>query len=576
VRSPRRTTTHSLSAAFALLLGAKAFALQSPALVQGKIGLEADRFLEGCVPFGFSGSVLIVIDGQAVLRKGYGSADPEHAIPNSASTLFDIGSLTKQFTATAILLLEAKGKLSTQDPIARHLSDVPPDKQAITIHHLLTHTSGIAGTLTTIGSLTIDREEMLRKVFEAPLEAPPGARFHYSNTGYGVLAAIVEKTSGFAFERFLTDNLFAPAGMKHTGFCQQSNLSRESIAIGFEDSRRIGSAVDGWYSWALRGAGGVLSSIEDMEKWEDALAGRSFLAKEVRAKLYVPALETYAYGWRVRKDERGKLIAEHGGTTRGFEAKYRRQLEENASIVILANNRDLGPSIPVALDHIAHGERYSVPPKLVRLEAKALAALAGKYVLSANSGVEMRATEQGVSLSAFGQDAVDALLMQQPDPEKCARMTSAATRLVEAMESAREDGVTELLKPGHFPDGRALVVSWKSLTEQNGALKSWRTLGCASYSDGGGACYLRLVFDKKEETLRLGWSADRIDGVHYDDKLPFEKRFLPESPKNFVSFELTSLWARQRIAFEIAKDGKVAACVLRNLREELRFERAAK
>jgi CubicO group peptidase (beta-lactamase class C family) len=555
-------------------LAAGASALQKATLVQGKIGAEADRFLEGCVPFGFAGSVLVVIDGHAVLRKGYGLADPEHAKPNTTGTLFDIGSLTKQFTATSILLLEAKGKLKVEDPITRFVDGVPEDKRAITIHHLLTHTSGIAGTLTTIGSLTTERDEFLRKVLEAPLAARPGVRFEYSNTGYSVLAAIVEKTSGITYERFLADNLFAPAGMKHSGFCQQSDLPRESIAVGFENGERIGSAVEGWYSWALRGAGGVLTSIEDMEKWEDALAGRSFLAKDVRAKLYVPALETYAYGWRVRKDERGKLVAEHGGTTRGFEANYARHLDENASIVILANNRELGPSIPVALDHIAHGERYSVPPKLVRLEPKALAAVAGKYALTANAGLELRTSEQGVSVTAYGQAAVDALLMQTPDSEKCARMTSASTKLIEAMESARADAITELLKPGHFPDGRALVVNWKWRKEQNGALKSWRVLGCATYSEGGGACYLRLVFEKKEETLRLGWTGDRIDGVHYDDKLPFEKTFLPESPKVFVSFELRSLWARQRIAFDVQSDGKAGACMLKGLRDELRFERA--
>jgi hypothetical protein len=133
------------------------------------------------------------------------------------------------------------------------------------------------------------------------------------------------------------------------------------------------------------------------------------------------------------------------------------------------------------------------------------------------------------------------------------------------------------LKPGHRPDGNALVVNWKWRREQQGALKSWRALGCATYSDGGGgACYLRLVFEKKEETLRLGWSNDRIDGVHYDDKLPFEKTFMPESPKLFVSFELWSLWARQRVAFDVRSDGKGTACVLKDLRDEIRFERASK
>jgi CubicO group peptidase (beta-lactamase class C family) len=556
----------------------RAPATQAPArpIVAGKFGTEADQFLERCVPFGFAGSVLIVANGETLLRKGYGAADPERSIANSTRTLFDIGSLTKQFTATAILVLEAKGKLATKDPIARFIEGVPSDKQAITIHHLLTHTSGIAGTLSTIGSATTDRSEFVHKVLEAPLAAEPGTHFEYSNTGYGVLAVIVEIAGGQSFETFLEENLFKPAGMTHTGFCQESRISREPMAVGFENGDRIGTAVEGWYSWGLRGAGGVLTSVEDVEHWEDALAGRSILSKELRSKLYTPELETYAYGWRVGKDDHGRRLAEHGGTTRGFEAKYLRHLDEDTSIAILSNNRDLGPSIPVALDHLVHGEPYSHPPKIVRLEAKALAARAGKFALSPDSGLDVRVSADGLAVSAYGQSAVDALLLQKPDAEKCARMTSAATKFVAALDAAQGERVDDLLKPKHLPDGRVLVENWNWRREKNGALKSSRVLGCMSSSEGGGACYLRLVFEKKEETLRLGWTGDRIDGVHYDEKLPFSRTFLPESPKSFVHFETISLWARQRIAFELLPDGSASGLSLKEGRDDVRFTRTGK
>jgi CubicO group peptidase (beta-lactamase class C family) len=171
---------------------------------------EIDAFLARCERFGFSGSVLVVRKGKVLLRHGYGLADRETGARITEDTLFEIASSTKPFTACAVLKLAEAGKLSLDDPIGKHLPGVPDDKQAITIRHLLAHTSGMPRAA---GGGGDDPAAAAKAYLSAPAARKPGEAFEYWNGGYALLAALVERASGRSFMDYCRENLFRPAGL---------------------------------------------------------------------------------------------------------------------------------------------------------------------------------------------------------------------------------------------------------------------------------------------------------------------------------------------------------------------------
>lgn len=245
--------------------------------------------------------------------KGYGMADRRRDIPCRPDTIFDIGSITKQFTATAILRLEMAGKLSTNDTLGKHFPDIPSDKASITLHQLLTHTSGFDQAY---GKDTnyAPRDLVLKVFFNMPLLSVPGEKFHYSNPGYSILAAVVENVSGMKYEDYLGEELFRPAGMNETGYVRPNwDMNRMSRNYngekdnGFTFNRNWGP--DGTY-WHCFGNGCILTTTGDLVRWEQALQSHGVLSAEAREKLWTPYVpeegdDWYAYGWSVGKSARG-------------------------------------------------------------------------------------------------------------------------------------------------------------------------------------------------------------------------------------------------------------------------------
>ncbi|HTQ78447.1 MAG TPA: serine hydrolase domain-containing protein, partial [Thermoanaerobaculia bacterium] len=223
--------------------------------VHGPVGQALDAYFSKLEAFGYSGSALVAQGGQVVLDKGYGLANREKALPYTNETIFDIASISKQFTAAAIVKLEQEGKLKVEDPISKFFGPVPEDKAPITLHMLLTHTSGMPDVLGTDEYEPVSRQEMIRRALAADLVRPPGKKFWYSNAGYSMLAAVVEIASKEPFEKYLTEHLFKPAGMDHTGF---HVADRERVAHGYTPTGDWGApydhpwAPDGPY-WNLRG-----------------------------------------------------------------------------------------------------------------------------------------------------------------------------------------------------------------------------------------------------------------------------------------------------------------------------------
>lgn len=308
---------------------------------------KIEEYLEKMDKVGYSGSVLVAVNGKPVISRGYGYSDDDRRIRNSPNTVSDIGSITKQFTAAAILKLEMQGKLSTDDKITKYFQNVPADKTDITIHHLLRHSSGLTGGVG--GDFeTTGEAEFIEKVLSSPLRSPVGTRFGYSNVGYSLLALIVEKASGQSYEQYLYEKLWKPGGMEMTGY-SRPKFNKDLIAVGYRGEERWGKPTE--KEWAgdapylhLKGNGGVLSTTVDLFKWDRALMTDKILSAEARKKYYHPALRAdetgsshYGYGWDVTKTGRGTTRVWHNGSNRIFYADLYRFIDEGVTIILMTN-----------------------------------------------------------------------------------------------------------------------------------------------------------------------------------------------------------------------------------------------
>lgn len=333
---------------------------------------KIDEFMERLAGNGFSGALLVADNGSILLEKGYGAADREKELPVSGDTVFTVGSITKQFTAAAILKLQMQGKLHVSDPITIFFSDVPEEKKSITLHHLLTHTAGFPGAIGPDFD-PIGREAFIKLAMETKLLRTPGDRYEYSNVGYSLLGIIIEIVSGKGYETFLHDNLFIPAGMKQTGYLIPV-WDEGRLAHGYEGDRDWGTLLDKTWAedgpgWHLRGNGGILSTLGDMYRWHLALESDEILDAEAKSLYHTPHVPEndegsshYGYGWAVFKTPRDTRLIAHNGGNGIFAADFLRFLDEG--VVIIAFSNTAGKPAWKASESVAKivfKEPYSLP-----------------------------------------------------------------------------------------------------------------------------------------------------------------------------------------------------------------------
>ncbi len=288
----------------------------------------------------FNGSVMVTKAGQTLLSKGYGWANVEHEVPNTPQTKFRIGSITKQFTAMAILILQQQDKLHVDDRIATYVHNSPEAWSEITIHHLLTHTSGIMHNWALPGW----RDTMMKPAAVAetidrfknqPLLFKPGEGFQYSGVGYFILAQIIEQVSGQSYEGFLREMIFEPLGMHNTG-ADHYILILPQRASGYV--RREGQLEHAphIYMPILTGGGNLYSTVEDLILWDQALINGKLISKASYRRMYTPIKDNYAYGWRIQQDA-DRTVIRHGGGVPGFSSHILRVPEECLCVVFLRN-----------------------------------------------------------------------------------------------------------------------------------------------------------------------------------------------------------------------------------------------
>jgi len=337
----------------------------------------------------FNGAVVVARDGKALLAKGYGKANFEWDVPNTPDTKFRLGSITKQFTGMAILMLEERGKLSVNEPITKLVPESPEKWKAITIHHLLTHTSGIYNfTALPDYNSKLKREpltplEAMKRVADKDLEFEPGTKHKYSNTGYVVLGLIVERAGGMKYDEFVKKNIFDPLGMTDTGYDWNRTVIPRR-ASGYMD-RGTGLVNADFIDMNVPHAAGALySTVNDFIKWDAALRERKLLKPESYEKYFKPFLNNYAYGW-VSEERDGVMTLGHGGGIDGFSTTFVRAPAQSVMVVAFSNVLpNEGGKLARELLSLALGREAKLPVKRPRIDLPetALRKYIGEYEVS--------------------------------------------------------------------------------------------------------------------------------------------------------------------------------------------------
>lgn len=542
-------------------------ALSAEEVVEGPLAEKLDLFLTRITPYGFSGALLLAEDGRILLNKGYGLAVRAQNIPNTSATVFSTGSVTKQFTAAGILKLEMIGKLKTEDLLTKYFDNVPEDKKEITLHHLLTHTSGVVDALGP-DFVTAPRDETARKTMEAPLRFKPGTQFGYSNAGYSLLAAVIEKVSGRRYEKFLRDNIFVPAGMMFTGY-RLPDWEKKVVAHWYVGDRDNGTPLEKNYpQWHLLGNGGILSTTGDMYRWHRALLQDDILSAAAKKKMFTPFLNDYGYGWDVLQREMGLLIQHDGGSTLGSSSEMRRYIDAGVVTILFCNQsygrETLMNAVRGKIETLVFGGDVSLPSKVYRVKPEELRKYEGSYPLS--SGGTLTVEEEGGKLvvSAHGQNALTQLFAPgHSRPEYFARLNDLSVSVFEKVLQGDYGPLSGVLSDSENRMGpvkdliETRIDMYKERTGKLNKAVSRGTLPALFDGRKAAKTYLELRGDKGSFFFILYWSGEKNVGVGPspppgDLAVPF----LPVSAEEFAGYQIDS-GITSRLAFELDAEGNV-------------------
>lgn len=384
--------------ALPLVLSLVAAPLSGHAAAGKDVHSDIDQYMNvAAKAWHFMGSILVARDGHVIVAKGYGMANAERNIPNTPDTEFRIGSNTKQFTSMAIMMLQAEGKLDVHDPVCKYVTKCPKDWQPITIHNLLTHTSGIPNftdfpSYTKVRDETLTPTQLLALFKDKPLDFKPGAKFEYSNSGYEVLGYIIEKVSGERYAQFLQQHIFGPLGMANSGY-DSSHPTAENHAIGYDsydDAKKtypVSSFVDMSVPFS---AGALYSTVRDLYTWDRALAADKLLPMPLHQQMFarqVPVDKSgdvfYGYGWFV-STRFGHPIYFHEGGIAGFTSVNSWFPDQNAYVIVLDNvSSPYVVDVANSLTAILFGKPYTLPKvlKAIHVPASELQKFVGTYQL---------------------------------------------------------------------------------------------------------------------------------------------------------------------------------------------------
>ncbi|WP_010248813.1 serine hydrolase [Acetivibrio cellulolyticus] len=381
----------------------------------------------------FHGSILVAKEGKVLLDKGYGNANYEQEIKNTPQTRFPIGSVTKQFTAMAIMQLYEKGLLTLDDKLSKYISGWP-DAETITIKQLLTHSSGIVNCTEipeffSTKTEDLSEEYIINTLKGKTLEFAPGTKWKYSNSGYVLLGYIVEKVSGLSLNEYLDKNIFKPLDMKNTGICYKGEEKMYN-ATGYLGYLDLTATDDEFLLRGAYGAGFLCSTVEDLYRWDRALYTEKLVKKETMNMIFTGYEDTqtmgkYGLGWFVRDDESLGKVVFHGGNTLSFTADISRYVDKDIAIIMTINNGYYDvDTLTGILAGIVQGKKYELPsePKAIELESGITDKYVGTYeyvkgynIIITKSGDQLFAQVTGQAKAEIYPEAEDEFFYRSVD-----------------------------------------------------------------------------------------------------------------------------------------------------------------
>jgi CubicO group peptidase (beta-lactamase class C family) len=510
---------------------------------QDEIAERLEAYAERIRPFGFSGAFLVGRGAHIVYERGVGYADRRTESPITPETIFDTGSITKQFTAATILALQEAGRLRVTDTLATFFPEVPADKRAITVHQLLSHSAGLHFTFGhDYDPLT--RDGLIAAIMASKLGSVPGTAFNYSNVGYTLLAAIIELVEACSYEQVLRERILRPVGLTETGYVLP-DWDRTRIAHGYDGSADWGTSLDHlWASdgpyWNLRGSGGLLSSLRDLHRWHRALRDGSVLSEESRVALFRPNIPmtkgvSYAYGWSISKTPRDTTVASHHGTNGVFLADFRRYLDEDVVVLMFTNQATPGSAIVHPLQQFVFGPVPELPPP-VDDHSNHLERFAGDY--GSSIIVRVAADRTGLLVQPRDQPAFSVISAIPPKYAATAAQRNAKQHQALADAVAGDYRRWIALQLEDTPDVRARQhVFWDGVRDTVGTITAVNALGEVA-SGNGVDSYACIIGSEGALLVRIAWSHDEcIQDVDAAPQLP-EFRFARALDGTFINYDL--------------------------------------
>ncbi len=316
----------------------------------------------------FSGTAIVARNGKIVFSGAYGHANKDFQVPNNLDTVGNIGSIGKTFTSVSIMQLMQQGKLALTDPLSKFLPDFPfPEKNTITVHHLLNHTSGLTNYMRHPdfhGKMTQMRKtsDVLPLIYDQKPAFEAGKDYQYSNSGMVLLGAIIEKVSGMSYADYLEKNIFEPLEMNRSGIIyREQTIANRSVGY----SKADGSYVSNYFTEPPAFSdGGLYTSAPDMLKFDQALYGATLLTEETKKIMFTPngPNNSYAYAWQLGEFAGHRFIG-HGGGAPGINAMFNRYLDDKVTVIVIANYSGAANEVAHRLESILFNQPYEVPTK---------------------------------------------------------------------------------------------------------------------------------------------------------------------------------------------------------------------
>ncbi len=523
-------------------------------VLAGPVAARVDSFMTAAAGYGMAGTLLVERDDKVILNKGYGIADRGQGVRATTSTPYLLGSLSKQFTAAAIYKLESQGKLHLADTLGQWFPEAPVDKRGITIDQLVHHTSGLPylnrGDL--YDSVTVD--SMVRETLSYPLEFTPGARYSYSSPGYGLLGVLVARASGLSFDGYLRAELFDPAGMKETGFVDETHrwtASKRTPSYSSGDPDPDPPLYPAAHAAKVVGSGGVISTSGDLWKWEQALRSGRVLDAETTRKLFAPGPAVggnaaYAGGWLVVRSQRNTTVIMHAGDIGGFNTDMRRLVDEHTTIIFLSNAREGGRGyrdvVPITVTRILFGPPPVMPPARVRVSESALRRWNGPVLISPGLTVEARAGQGAVWLTARTQEGMFALAgADSVSRAQAFALNHLAETAAAGLLSGEAGAVDTIFSPSLVEAAHPEFFRiWKAVSDSIGGVSAHEVLGTTVSPPNGAQSLVRLTGSKSARVMTLDWLGGKLIQSSPLSVEGLTLRFYPESDETLSRYDL---WA---------------------------------